>query len=130
MDRRERCVRQVVQAVAELHRVGVVHRDLHPDNIALSPPARELIDQFLTRPPLEHEVIRKSGKPTPALLPRHVTEPENIGYGSVDIKLLDFGYAFRPTDGVAYSRDFFAPGTPPAPELLGTTKMIRPLRAK
>ncbi|KND92875.1 putative myosin light chain kinase [Tolypocladium ophioglossoides CBS 100239] len=130
LDRRQRCIQQVVQAVAELHRIGVVHGDLHPGNVALPPPTREHIDQFLTKPPLEHKVIRKDEEPTPAHLPQLVTEPENIGYGDGDIKLFDFGYAFQAIDGVAYDKSVFAPGTPAAPELLTDKKITQPFKAE
>ncbi|EQL02643.1 hypothetical protein G6O67_006456 [Ophiocordyceps sinensis] len=63
--------------------------------------------------------------------PQHVTEPEDIGYGVGDIKILDFGYAFRPKDGAAYGRDVFAPGTPCTPEFIGTNKKTtRPFKAE
>lgn len=147
MDMRERYIQQVVQAVADLHCIGVVHGgtgttnlsyrpytnylDLHPGNVALPPPTREHIEKFLAKQPLGHEIIRKDGEPTPAHLPRRVIEPENIGYGNGNIKLLDFGYAFQPRDGIAYSRDVFAPGTPPAPEFLrADKKTTQPFKAE
>ncbi|KAG8412818.1 hypothetical protein J3458_013254 [Metarhizium acridum] len=130
LELRVRCIQQAVQAVAELHRMGVVHGDLHAGNLALPPPANEQIDQFLAEPPLEHDIIRKDGAPTPAHLPQRVTEPENIGHGHGDIKLFDFGYAFRHMDGAAYSKHVFARGTTPAPELLGGRTTTDPFKAE
>lgn len=107
------------------------HLDLHPGNVALPPPTRDDIELVLAKPPREYDVLREDGEPTPTHLPQRVSEPEDIGFGNGDIKLIDFGYAFRPTDGVAYSRDVFACGTPPPPELLGTDKKTsQPFKAE
>lgn len=122
LERRLRCIRQVIKAVAELHSLGVVHGDLQPGNVALAPPTREDIERVLEQPPLEFLVIRKDGSPTPRNLPKCVTEPERIGFGDGNIQLLDFEYSFRPKPGAAYGKDSFAVGTPPPPELIGTNK--------
>lgn len=97
-------------------------QDLHPGNVALARPAPEHIEQFLAKPPLEHDIQRKDGLPTPPHLPQRVSEPENIGFSPGDINIIDFGYSFRPVDGVYYDSSAFPTGTPPPPELLARDK--------
>jgi serine/threonine protein kinase len=116
--RKERIVRQIVRAVADLHRIRIVHADIHAGNVGLPPPSDEFLTEFLAKPPLEHNVIRKDGKPTPPNLPNRVTEPQYIRYGDGDCKLFDFGYSFRPTPGGLYDNSVFPRGTPLPPEIL------------
>ncbi|POR33527.1 Protein kinase-like domain protein [Tolypocladium paradoxum] len=122
IERRESCIRQVVCGMSELHNIGVVHGDLHPGNVALAQPSKEHIEQFLARSPLEHDIRRKNGFPPPPHLPQRVSEPEDIGFGPGDIKIIDFGHSFMPVDGEFYNSNDFPSGTLRPPELLGRDK--------
>lgn len=70
------------------------------------------------KPPVVSEIRRKDGQPMDPILPQRVTEPVDIGFGEGITKILDFGYAFIPQDGISYTKDSFACGTPASPELV------------
>lgn len=92
--------------------------DIHPGNVALPLPPYEGIERFLAEPPLEHQVRRKDEQPTPPQLPNRVTEPEDLGFGDGDCRILDFGFSFRPSQDSFCTSDDFSQAVPPPPELL------------
>ncbi|KAM0696774.1 hypothetical protein Q7P36_004023 [Cladosporium allicinum] len=92
--------RQVVQAVAYMHRMGVVHGDIHPGNIVL-------VDESVSKMSAE-DVLRSMdspetaevrgyaiGKHTPQYLVLPSTLPPSAGLPSnCNVKIVDFGSAF------------------------------------
>ncbi|WPH01959.1 Hypothetical protein R9X50_00481300 [Acrodontium crateriforme] len=92
--------RQVVQAVAYMHGVDVVHGDLHPGNIVF-------VDESISGKPHE-DIIRSMGPPTTGgihgqtltnHIPRYLVLPSPLPLSSTKsdqcaIKIIDFGSAF------------------------------------
>lgn len=97
-------------------------RDLRPGNLTLVPPGEAHMSQLLAKPPLEHDVRLKDGSLPPPWMPHRVSEPEDIGFSPSHVKIVDFGYSFRPKTGASYTAEEFANGNPPPPELLREDK--------
>lgn len=77
------------------------------------------MEDYLAKTPMEHEVKREDGQPTPLNLPHRVTEPEYIGYGPEDwCMLFDFGFSFQPTPGALYDSSHFTEAMPLPPEIV------------
>ncbi|MCA9665192.1 MAG: serine/threonine protein kinase [Myxococcales bacterium] len=100
-------VRQVASALAAVHRAGIVHRDLVPDNV------------FITERESRRRVVQRLDDDGTGSGDRVVIRPE----GTIDfVKLLDFGIA-KPILG--------APGPATrAGVLLGDVRYIAPERAR
>ncbi|TQV89941.1 Protein kinase-like domain [Cordyceps javanica] len=129
LQRRQTYIRQVVEGLCDLHRIGVVH-DIHLGNVALALPSDKHLEDLLERPPLEHEILLKSGEPPPPWMPCRSTEPEDIGFTPSGVRLIDFGYSIIPERGASYAADKFPKGTWPPPELLaGQRGTDRPFKA-
>ncbi|OAR01064.1 hypothetical protein LLEC1_02634 [Akanthomyces lecanii] len=113
LERRLRYIGQVIRGVSDLHSIGVVHAG-----------------RFLANPPLEHDVRLKDGSLPPQWMPQRVSEPEDIGFSPTGIKIIDFGYSFRPIKGACYTSYQFPKGGQPPPELLcGKKQTALPFKA-
>ncbi|CAF3452780.1 hypothetical protein SNK03_002859 [Fusarium graminearum] len=101
---------QVVQSIAYLHEGGVVHGDLHLDNILLQLPDRIRClspDQLHERHshPTTVPVTRLDGLPLDENAPRNAVLPiwlgqksEDVALGDAKILLGDFGESFLPSE--------------------------------
>ncbi|KAJ6249328.1 glycogen synthase kinase-3 alpha [Anaeramoeba flamelloides] len=72
---------QLCRAVAQLHRLGICHRDIKPDNILISPRTSELrLCDFGSA-----KILKKGEKSTSYICSRYYRAPELI-FGSTDYK--------------------------------------------
>ncbi|KAK1145750.1 hypothetical protein N8T08_003988 [Aspergillus melleus] len=104
---------QVIQAVAFLHRQGVVHADLHAGNIMfrLSKSVDELSPADIYQrygPPNIEPFVRSDGKPLPDGVPSHGVVPiwlgkesERVALSEARVFVTDFGESFRPSSTTA-----------------------------
>ncbi|KAE9386808.1 kinase-like protein, partial [Gymnopus androsaceus JB14] len=81
LDNRRLLCHQVVQAIAFLHRNGVIHRDLHVGNIGVSLPTLDeqseldLLEDFQPNP---HAILHCKPHPSPESLPKYLLPPINL----------------------------------------------------
>ncbi|KAF3893067.1 Serine/threonine-protein kinase Ppk16 [Trichophyton interdigitale] len=101
---------QLVLAVAYLHKLGIVHGNIHPNNVLIrlltnldQLSVKELYEKF--EAPLTEPVVRRDAGPLPAGVPSHGTFPIWLGKGANEMPpsearliLSDFGESFRPSD--------------------------------
>lgn len=117
-----RCIQDVVRGLSALHRLGVVHGDLHAGNVALPLPPEAHLEALPTRLPEEEVIERKDGMPTSPLLPSRVAEPVDIGFSRGPVTILDLGYSFLEHDAESYLIDSFGGPFYAPPELQGYGK--------
>ncbi|KAJ4148500.1 hypothetical protein LMH87_002966 [Akanthomyces muscarius] len=130
LKRKQKYISQVIEGHAALHDIGVVHADLHPDNFTFAPPGEAHMTRLLATPPLEHDVRLRDGSMPPPWMPHRVSEPEDIGFTTSHVKIIDFGYSFIAKAGAVYTKEDFPKGTPPPPELLRGDKVTdQPFKA-
>ncbi|KAH7907717.1 kinase-like domain-containing protein [Hygrophoropsis aurantiaca] len=132
IDMAKRMVAQIAHGVAYLHRIGIVHGDLHLGNILMHAPAMENLS--------DHDVQTYFGEPrsgTPECngryshlkhapdphVPRYVVSDDlsdelfALYFSTVHIKICDFGEAFL-WHGAPQQRDLRTPTAHAAPEIL------------
>ncbi|KAG6037431.1 hypothetical protein E4U41_005105 [Claviceps citrina] len=130
LEARHRYIRQLVRGMADLHRIGAVHADLHPGNVAFAESDATHMKKLLDTPCVQHDLIREDGSPTPAHLPRRVCKTDDLLFDPGSIKIIDFGYSFRPVHGEVYSADVFPVDIDRPPELFeGEKTTSQPFKA-
>ena len=116
---------QVIQAVAVLHDVGVVHGDLHAGNVLFHLP--EVIDnlsieEFYERfhKPYSRKVIRSDGQEIKASAPESVVfsawfgvGPEKLKVEETELFLCDFGESYLPAEIERYQSNTLMTNAPP-----------------
>lgn len=89
--------KQVVRAIAFVHRMGIVHGDLHPGNIVLVDPtiSKKSADDILRSmdPPMTSEIRGGSHFPQYLVLPSTLLFSPILS-DNCKVKLIDFGSAF------------------------------------
>ncbi|KID97266.1 kinase domain-containing protein, partial [Metarhizium majus ARSEF 297] len=128
LKRQVQCIKEVVRGVADLHSLGIVHADIHPGNVALPPPSDEDIKALLNEPPVEHQVERIDGAPTPNCLPKSVIKPQDLGFGEGSCRIMDFGYSFQYIEGAIYKADNFSKGAVKAIEFETSETTAQPFK--
>ncbi len=98
---RVQCIREIVRGLSALHRLGVVHGDMHAGNVGLPLPSRPILERVLARPLLEHPIVRGDGQPTSPRLPTRVAEPVNIGYSVGPVTILSTLFRRDPAERLA-----------------------------
>ncbi|KAH7906169.1 kinase-like domain-containing protein [Hygrophoropsis aurantiaca] len=133
IDMAKKMVAQIAQGVAYLHRIGIVHGDLHIKNIVLHAPEMEnLSDQdvqkyfdrpWLERPECREEYSKLAISDPDHRVPQHVVyaglsnELVALLFDTVHIKICDFGEAFL-WHGVPRQIELHTPNAHAAPEIL------------
>ncbi|KAH7905982.1 kinase-like domain-containing protein [Hygrophoropsis aurantiaca] len=130
IDTAKQIVAQIALGVAYLHRVGIVHGDLHLGNVLLYAPEMERWSvqdiQKYFKPPRRDPLIRKDGKPTTSdpHVPRYVVPAtpsvallELCAINTTHIKICDFGEAFL-LDNEPKHIELHTPAVYAAPEII------------
>ncbi len=74
-------------------------------NVDLPLLAADKIENYLTsRLPLIDEILRKDGRPIDPVLPTHVTEPVDLGFGEGNTTIFDLRFAFHVVNSDCYKQ--------------------------
>ncbi|OAA34154.1 kinase domain-containing protein [Metarhizium rileyi] len=128
VERRVQCIKEIVQGVTELHKLNIVHADIHPGNVALPAPPHKDIEALLKEQPVKQSVERKDGTPTTDCLPKFVFKPEDLGFGNGTCRIMDFGFSFQHKKGATYKADSFSQGAVKAIEFLTSETTAHPFK--